>query len=100
MQSRLTDDAAQLIKSLDLVEANYDVAVNMLIERYDNKRLIIQNYMHALMQQPAMVKESQAAPRKLVDDSTQHLRSLKTLGRPVDQWDDFIVYLISSYVIL
>lgn len=34
--------------------------------------------------------------RNLIDSINKHLRSLKSLGFPVDNWDAMLVYLVST----
>ncbi|XP_033222795.1 uncharacterized protein LOC117176651 [Belonocnema kinseyi] len=41
-------------------------------------------------------KESASSLRALVDNLSKHLRALKNLEEPVDQWDTLILHLISS----
>jgi len=43
LRSSVTGDAAKIISALEISGANYEVAWNLLRERYDNKRLIVQS---------------------------------------------------------
>jgi len=76
--------------------ANYDEAWQMLTVRYDNKRLIIQKHIKAIFELPAITKENHVALRSLSDGVLKYVRALKALGRSTDQWEDLLIYLITS----
>ncbi|XP_051165958.1 uncharacterized protein LOC127284527 [Leptopilina boulardi] len=50
LKSYLKDNAARVIENIEISEASYDVAWNLLEERFDNKRLIINNHMMAILE--------------------------------------------------
>jgi len=54
----LIGDANAVISSLELSDTNYDVAWSILRDRYDNKRMIVQIHVKAIMDLPAMAKEN------------------------------------------
>lgn len=41
LQSCLKGEAAQLIQSIEIFNVNYNIAWNLLKERYENKKLIV-----------------------------------------------------------
>lgn len=96
LRSCLKDEAAKVISSLETSDANYEVAWNLLIERYDNNRIIVQNHIKTLMELPNFTKESAANIRSLVDNFQMHLRALKALNEPVDNWDSVLIYVLTS----
>lgn len=63
-------------------------------QRYDDKRVIAQQYIRSLYDLPTVAKGNHSALRKLIDDVLRHLRSLKSLGRSIEYWDDLVVHLI------
>lgn len=95
LQSSLKQDAKDIISSLEVTEDNYEVALNLLRERYDNQRLIINNHVKNIFNLPP-IKESHHSLRKLIDSIQRDLKALITLNEPVDQWDTLLIYLISS----
>lgn len=92
----LQGEAAEVIKSLQISDNNYNVAWSLLEERYENKHLLINFHLKSLFNLPSIQKESYDGLRQLLDGSQKHLRALEVLGRPIDQWDDPMVYLITN----
>ncbi|XP_011858303.1 PREDICTED: uncharacterized protein LOC105555871, partial [Vollenhovia emeryi] len=88
--------AAQVINSLETTADNYHEAWELLKTRFENKRLMLHHHVHSLFDITSIPKESASQLRKLVDDILKHLRALKTLGQPTDQWDCLMIYLVSS----
>ena len=43
-----------------------------------------------------MKSESASNLRKLLETTNEHLRALKDLGQPVDQWDSLLVFWIGD----
>ena len=85
LRSCLKDEAARVISSLETSSANYDVAWDLLKERYDNRRIIIQNHIKTLMELPSSHKESASNIRNLLDNVQMHLRALAALDELVNQ---------------
>ena len=89
-------DAAKLISTITITDANYSLASKLLRDRYDNKRCIVQAHLQAIWNQSAMKSESASNLRKLLETTNEHLRALKDLGQPVDQWDSLLVFWIGD----
>jgi len=94
--SSLEGDATHVIQSLEINSDNYQEALDLLKQRYDDKRIITQEHIKALFDLTPVAKGNHIALRKLIDDVMRHLRSLKGLNRPTEQWDDLIIYLITT----
>lgn len=94
--SCLKGNAEQVLRSLDVSEANYNIAWELLNERFENKAVIIRNHVKALFQWPSILKESHTLLRKMLDGMLQHLRALDSLGEPTNKWDTLIIYLFSN----
>ncbi|XP_029673850.1 uncharacterized protein LOC115241992 [Formica exsecta] len=92
--SSLEGDAAHVIESLEITPDNYVEALDLLKQRYDDKRVIAQEHIKALYDLPTVTKGNHTALRKLLDDVLRHLRSLKSLCRPTEHWDDLVVHLV------
>jgi len=67
LRASLTGDANAVISSLELSDAYYDVAWSILRDRYDNKRIIIQTHVKAIMDLPAMAKENSIDFKRISD---------------------------------
>ncbi|XP_036150741.1 uncharacterized protein LOC118648525 [Monomorium pharaonis] len=96
LKSSLSGDASNVIHSLEISELNYDVAWRLLRERYDNKRVIIHTHIEAIMELPSMTRENLIELRRIADGVNRHIRALNALKRPTSQWDDLLVYIVSS----
>ncbi|XP_046748847.1 uncharacterized protein LOC124412775 [Diprion similis] len=96
LRSSLQGVASQVIHSLETSAANYVEAWNLLKARFENKRLLIHYHVQGLFEMATIPKESASQLRKLLDDTLKHLRALKTLGQPTEQWDSLIIHMMAS----
>nr|CAI5835101.1 unnamed protein product [Callosobruchus analis] len=96
LRSSLKGEAAQIMASLEASDSNYPVAWELLKERYENKKLIVNKHVTALFALEPLAKENYTALRKLHDDVQRNIRSLEALGLPVKEWDILLIYLITS----
>ena len=96
MKSALRGDASKVVGSLPLSDANYEQAKRLLIERYDNKRYIIQAHLRCLFDLSEVKSRSVASLRNIIDVSNKHLSALRGLGEQVDVWNTILIYLITS----
>lgn len=94
LKSSLQGEAENLVKQIQVSDANYDIIWSMLTKRYDNKRSIVNYYIGRLLNQRRMTSESSKSIRELLDVTTECLATLKGLNLPTDSWDDLIVYIL------
>ena len=88
----LKGDAPQIVSSLLVTDANYDIAKRKLEERYNNKRSIVKAHLAAIHALPAVKKESSIELRKLLESTNEHVQALEALMLPVNHWDAILVY--------
>jgi hypothetical protein len=96
LRSSLEGGAALIIKSLEFSSKNYTIAWDLICERYDNKKVLINNHLKALFEMECVSYESHRAIRFLIDHVSKNLRALNTLEQPTDKWDILIIYLVST----
>ncbi|XP_072395063.1 uncharacterized protein [Diabrotica undecimpunctata] len=96
LRAFLGGEAAQVISSLEISAANYDIAWNLLCERFANTRLLIYNHTKALFDLQPVPKESSTHLRQLIDNVSKNLRSLESLQQPVHSWDTLLIFMIAS----
>ncbi|XP_045463814.1 uncharacterized protein LOC123673372 [Harmonia axyridis] len=96
LKSCLKGEASHIIESIAITKDNYKIAFNLLKERYENKKLIVERYINILLHASPIQKENSTELRKLHDSFISTLRSLKGLGQPTEHWDTFMVYLLVS----
>lgn len=96
LRASLEGDALKVIHSLEFSEQNYQVAWELLCNRYDNSRLLVFNHIQSLFNLDTLQKESASGLRNLIDSVFKHLRSLTILNEPVQYWDSLVIFLIST----
>lgn len=94
--SYLEGDSARIISNLEVSSDNYATAWSLLLERYDNKRLLVNHHLKSLFNIQPITRESEKSLRFLVDHVTKNLRALSSLGQPTTHWDILIIYMLSS----
>uniref|UniRef100_A0ABD2WLM0 Peptidase aspartic putative domain-containing protein n=1 Tax=Trichogramma kaykai TaxID=54128 RepID=A0ABD2WLM0_9HYME len=92
LKSSLTDEAAKTIKNIPVTEDNFKRAWDRLVDHYDNKRTLVYSALQALFQIPSVSKETSAGLRQLRDATNEAVETLDALERPVEHWDDVLVY--------
>ncbi|XP_051167313.1 uncharacterized protein LOC127285374 [Leptopilina boulardi] len=92
LKACLTGEAAEVISSLETTESNYDVAWNLLKERFDNRKFIAESHVHALFELSTVSKE--VSVRSLLDNFQKRYRALRALDQPVEQWDTLLIYIL------
>ena len=96
LKACIKGDAAKIISSLRITDANYLIAWQLLKDRYDNTRSIVHAHLQAIWSQSSMKVESGSGLRKLHETTNEHLRALEALGRPVNQWSAVLVFCIAD----
>ena len=82
LQACLKGDAAKLESSLMITDANYEIAMTLLRDRYENKRCIMQAHLKVICSQPSMKCESGLGLRKILETTNEHMRASEELGEP------------------
>lgn len=96
LKASLSGDAAKVISSLELSATNYSIAWQLICERYSNKKLLIHNHIRAIFCVQSVTRESSKQIRHLIDTVNSHIRALKALEQPTEQWDAILIYLICT----
>lgn len=86
-------EAKAALDAIAITDSNYNIAWNLLLCRYNNKRLLICNHLLGLTSLPKMKEESAAGLQQILDNLTRRIDSLRTIGRPVEHWDDWFIFL-------
>lgn len=96
LKSSLSGNAKSVIDSLEFSANNYEVAWELLTNRFDNTNLLVHNHVKSIYSIQALNKESPGLLRKLIDIILKNLRALKLLGEPTEYWDTLIIYNVVS----
>ncbi|XP_063543206.1 uncharacterized protein LOC134751689 isoform X1 [Cydia strobilella] len=94
LRASLEGSAAVIVQSLALSSSNYKIAWQLLCDRYNNKRLLVNNHIKAIFNITPITKESSTAIRHLIDAICKNIRALATLDEPTTHWDTLLVYII------
>lgn len=96
LRASLEGSAAVVIGSVEFSARNYDGVWKLLCERYDNKRLLLQNHVSALFNLEPVTKESSYALKSMIDQINKNLRALESLGEPVKHWDTLLIHIVNQ----
>lgn len=88
----LTGEASLVLKGVLTKAANYEAAWTLLTDRYANERALITEHLKMLFDSPPIGSAVLNDLRNLRDKSRAALTALKNLGRPVESWDDILIF--------
>ncbi|KAF2898260.1 hypothetical protein ILUMI_07916 [Ignelater luminosus] len=92
----LKGEAGQVIEALDVTAANYSTAWDLLQERFENKRLIIDRHIQGILSLPTIKQESAIPPRTFLDTIQKNMRSLQALEINTSSWDTLLIYICAQ----
>ncbi|XP_071053580.1 uncharacterized protein [Onthophagus taurus] len=87
------NEPAQLIKNLLVTNDNFHRAWSLLVERYENRRVMIDTQL-TLLSARSIRTESATELKRLISEVKEALGALEALGCPIQQWDYILVYLL------
>lgn len=93
LRSCLKGNALEVIGSLEYSEESYRLAWQLLCERFNNPKILVNNHLRGLF----LIDQVPSAPmalRGLIDNISKHLRTLKNLDIPIADWDILIIFFI------
>ncbi|XP_055542762.1 uncharacterized protein LOC129728349 [Wyeomyia smithii] len=97
LDKALIGNAAGALDAKILSEGNYKQAWDVLMDRYDNKRAIIETHYRGLLSLKTMSSPSYKELRALVNEATNHIESLRYLDQEINGTaEHFFVFLIVS----
>ena len=96
LKSAVKGEASKMLTSITVTYDNSDVAMEILHNRYDNKRLILRAHIHGIVSYRPVSNENTRELRKLVETMEEHRFSLRNIGQPVEHQDPLFVYLITE----
>uniref|UniRef100_A0A1B0D820 Uncharacterized protein n=1 Tax=Phlebotomus papatasi TaxID=29031 RepID=A0A1B0D820_PHLPP len=91
LAAQLEGQPKRLIARLTLTNSNYESALSILKERYENKRHMVMSYMNSIVHYKRLSSGSAEDVIKLHDCINACLEGLKNLGYNVTSWDPMIV---------
>ncbi|XP_043259316.1 uncharacterized protein LOC122401314 [Colletes gigas] len=94
LKNSLVGSVATIIDQLTASEENYHVAWDLLKQRCDRPRQIIQTHIKAILELPEIAKESPYSIRALKESALMHVNALKALKEPIEAWNSILTYVI------
>lgn len=94
LKSSLHGEAAHLLRHFQLTALNYEPAWDMLIQRYENKRVLVNNQLKRLFNQSRLTNDNSQGLKLLRDTTVEIVQSLNNVGIDTTNWDAILNYLI------
>jgi len=82
------------ISSLELTEENYNLAWDLIISRYENKKALVNKHIRFLFGLPRVERNSASSLRELIDNVSKHVHGLKSQHVIIP--DAILIYLVTS----
>lgn len=77
---------SQLLLNIPTTGANFEHAWDILVARYDSKRVINNSQLAKLFSIKQITKEDAGELRSLINDTYEAIGALKAMKRPIDNW--------------
>jgi len=94
--SSVAEAAAATLDRLNVSPENYDATWETLFEEYDNERELIRAHLRTIIRLPDGKLETAVELKKLKDTVRVALINVTNLGCQVDNWDLFLVTIMSE----
>ncbi|XP_055590966.1 uncharacterized protein LOC129743049 [Uranotaenia lowii] len=92
----LQGEPKSLVDSLQITRANYQVAWDLLVKRYNNSKLLKKKQIQALFRLPQLTKESPSELHSLVEDFQKAVQILDQAVQSADYKDLLLIHLLTS----
>lgn len=89
-------EALSTINTLEITDANYQIAWSILKEKYENRREIIREHVQQVIKQPQIIKSNYKQLKQLYESTERNVNSLEALGLDVKNNDIFLVGVIEN----
>ena len=94
LTSCLESEAGRLLLDIKLTVMNLDVTCEILVCRYDNRRVRLHVQLKRLISAPAANPKLTGELTRLLDTFEESIRALAAQGRSVSTWNDWFVHFI------
>lgn len=92
----LKDDARNVIGDPQYTDEGFKQAWATLLARYNNTRVLVESCISELCNLTSIVNPTAETIRTLIDTVSSNISTLKSLQQPVEHYDRFIVFLVTS----
>lgn len=94
MKSSLKGEAETLVRNLTTISENYQRAWKLLIEHYENKRLLVRSYFTTFTSLPKMKSETAAELKRVLQCTISTVSALMSIERPISKCEDLFVHMV------
>lgn len=94
LRSSLSGAALDVIKAIPMTENNYSVAIKRLQQRFENRSMVIQSHIRAILDFPQVESAVANDLQALHSNIVAQVAALEALGQPVDMWDAWLVTVL------
>lgn len=94
LRSSLSGAALDIIKAIPMTDVNYAVAIRRLQQRYENKSMVIQSHIRAILDYPQMESTTAYELQALHSNVVYHVAALEALGQPIYHWNAWLVTIL------
>ncbi|XP_076660409.1 uncharacterized protein LOC143363756, partial [Halictus rubicundus] len=88
--------ASDLVENIAITDAGFAIAWDLLVECFENKRLLVTTHLETLYDLPQVHSESADQLRSLRDKANKAIKALQNLDRPVEHWGDLLVFFVTT----
>lgn len=96
LTANLTSDGNLILANTKVTDANYDTAWGLLKSGYNNPPAIVNAHLQTLIDIPNVRSQSSNALKYLRDKTCDVHTALLNLKRPVNQWENFLIFMTVS----
>lgn len=97
LKANLSHDTSLVLTNLQVTDANYTTAWDLLCKRYDNSRAIVNAHLQAFLEIPSVASQSAVRDLKNLGDKTHDIyTALLNLKRPVNKSEELMIFITVS----
>jgi len=96
LRKRVKGDAEKIVKRFPVCSQSFSLAWEALTNRFENKRLLVDNHLKTLLNLPHSSEENSKSLQLIQTTISDTLLNLQAQGINTENWDPFIVYLCST----
>lgn len=96
LKTQLVDEALQLIQHLQPTEDNFKIAWQLLTQRYNNQRRMVDSYVKRILNQPQITKSTADKLKELHDTTKECILALKNMDIDTDKANFILNVIIES----
>ncbi|XP_075168002.1 uncharacterized protein LOC142240188 [Haematobia irritans] len=98
LRGKTRGEANDIVKKFELTDANFSLAWEALRNRYENKRILVNQQMKKLFSVQSVSSESPKSIRLIQSAINDSLAIFKSYDISVENWDPVLIHIVSSKI--